>query len=126
MTCLPITAIVSVMSRDNGKSTKKLGSSALAAVGGLTLLLTACGSSSKSGSTATTGSSGGAAGPTASPAAAPTTAAQASATKVHIGYFPNLTHAAALVGVASGIFAKDMGPDTLDAGQVFTAEDWGG
>jgi NitT/TauT family transport system substrate-binding protein len=32
---------------------------------------------------------------------------------VHLGYFPNLTHAPALVGVAQGIFAKDLAPDTL-------------
>jgi NitT/TauT family transport system substrate-binding protein len=32
---------------------------------------------------------------------------------VHLGYYPNLTHAPALVGVAQGIFAKDLAPDTL-------------
>ena len=39
---------------------------------------------------------------------------------VHLGYFPNLTHAPALVGVAQGIFAKDLAPDTLST-QTFSA-----
>jgi NitT/TauT family transport system substrate-binding protein len=40
---------------------------------------------------------------------------------VHLGYFPNLTHAPALVGVSQGIFAKDLGTDKLDASQTFSA-----
>ncbi|HEX4865313.1 MAG TPA: ABC transporter substrate-binding protein [Acidimicrobiales bacterium] len=40
---------------------------------------------------------------------------------VHLGYFPNLTHAPALVGVAQGIFARDLGTDKLDASQTFSA-----
>lgn len=40
---------------------------------------------------------------------------------VHLGYFPNLTHAPALVGVARGIFARDLGADKLDASQTFNA-----
>lgn len=40
---------------------------------------------------------------------------------VRLGYFPNLTHAPALVGVAQGIFAKDLGQDKLDASQTFNA-----
>ena len=39
---------------------------------------------------------------------------------VHLGYFPNLTHAPALVGVAGGILAKDLAPDTLKT-QTFSA-----
>jgi NitT/TauT family transport system substrate-binding protein len=37
----------------------------------------------------------------------------AKAVTVHLGYFPNLTHAPALVGIAQGIFARDLAPDTL-------------
>jgi NitT/TauT family transport system substrate-binding protein len=40
---------------------------------------------------------------------------------VHLGYFPNLSHAPALVGVARGIFARDLGTDKLDVSQTFTA-----
>ncbi len=61
----------------------------LVATAGLTvLLLVACGRSD--------GGSG---------AAGPVT--------VRLGYFPNLTHATALVGVERGIFASALGPDTL-------------
>ncbi len=34
-------------------------------------------------------------------------------TTVRLGYFPNVTHATALVGVESGIFKSALGPDTL-------------
>lgn len=40
---------------------------------------------------------------------------------VHLGYYANLTHAPALVGISSGIFARDLGSDRLDSGQTFTA-----
>lgn len=40
---------------------------------------------------------------------------------VHLGYFPNITHAAALVGVARGTFAKAIGKNTLDASKTFNA-----
>ena len=73
---------------------------------GLALVAAACGSSSSTSS--------------------PTTAIVGSATTtgapvtVHLGYFPNLTHAPALVGVAGGIFSKDLAPDTLKT-QTFSA-----
>jgi NitT/TauT family transport system substrate-binding protein len=35
-------------------------------------------------------------------------------TKVRLGYFPNVTHATALVGVESGIFKTALGPNTLE------------
>jgi len=57
------------------------------------LLLAACGSSgsaTKSGS----GSTG--------------------SVKVRLGYFPNVTHATAIVGVEKGLFAKALGTDGLD------------
>jgi len=71
------------------------------------LVAAACGSSSKTSSPTTTGGAG-----SATTAGAPVT--------VHLGYFPNLTHAPALVGIAQGIFAKDLAPDTL-ATQTFSA-----
>ena len=63
-------------------------------VGALALLTTACGGDtnpSRSGSTAT-----------------------GSSTTLRLGYFANLTHATALVGVESGIFKSALGPDTLE------------
>jgi NitT/TauT family transport system substrate-binding protein len=62
-------------------------------------LAAACGSSSKS-TTATT---------TATPVT------------VKVGYFPNITHGVALVGVQSGLFTRDLAPDKLDASQTFNA-----
>jgi NitT/TauT family transport system substrate-binding protein len=41
-----------------------------------------------------------------SSAAAPTT--------IRLGYFPNLTHATAIVGVENGIFAENLGENTLE------------
>ena len=76
----------------------KLGrAGTIAAVAGCAVVAAGC-SSSAGGST---------------PSATPVT--------VHLGYFPNLTHAPALVGVSSGIFARDLGADTLDSSQTFTA-----
>jgi NitT/TauT family transport system substrate-binding protein len=40
---------------------------------------------------------------------------------VRLGYFPNITHAPALVGVQEGIFARDLAPDKLDASKTFNA-----
>lgn len=37
-----------------------------------------------------------------------------SPTTVRLGYFPNLTHATALVGVESGIFKNALGPNSLE------------
>src|SRR2546423_3295160 len=42
-------------------------------------------------------------------------------TTVRLGYFPNVTHAVALVGIDKGIFAKDLGTDKLDASKTFNA-----
>jgi NitT/TauT family transport system substrate-binding protein len=65
----------------------------------LTVVLSACG--------------GNANGNTSSNANSPIT--------VHLGYFPNVTHAVALVGVANGTFAKALGPNKLDASKTFNA-----
>src|SRR5438128_2221823 len=42
-------------------------------------------------------------------------------TTIRLGYFPNVTHAVALVGIDKGIFARDLGADKLDAGKTFNA-----
>jgi NitT/TauT family transport system substrate-binding protein len=40
---------------------------------------------------------------------------------LRLGYFPNLTHATALVGVANGIFTKDLGPNVTLQTKTFNA-----
>jgi NitT/TauT family transport system substrate-binding protein len=40
---------------------------------------------------------------------------------VKVGYFPNITHGVALVGVQNGTFARDLAPDKLDVSQTFNA-----
>lgn len=42
------------------------------------------------------------------------------ATEVRVGYFPNITHAPALVGVKQGLFAKELGSTKLTT-QTFNA-----
>jgi NitT/TauT family transport system substrate-binding protein len=42
------------------------------------------------------------------------------ATELRLGYFPNITHAPALIGVAQGTFAKELGSTTLTT-QTFNA-----
>src|SRR5689334_1028086 len=41
-------------------------------------------------------------------------------TTLHLGYFPNLTHASAVYGVASGTFARELGETKLET-QTFNA-----
>jgi NitT/TauT family transport system substrate-binding protein len=61
-------------------------------------------------------------GGVATMAAAPSGAAAApSTTTVHLGYFPNVTHAPALVGVESGLFQQDLGPSVKLALTTFNA-----
>src|SRR5882762_1696970 len=43
------------------------------------------------------------------------------AQKIRVGYFPNITHAQALVGLADGTFQKAMGPDVALETKVFNA-----
>jgi NitT/TauT family transport system substrate-binding protein len=74
---------------------------AAAAVPLTALLLSSCGYGSKASD-----------GATASPPAA-AGAKKLSADTVRVGYFPNLTHATALVGVQKGIFQKDLGGTKL-------------
>ena len=82
----------------------------LAVLAGAALIASACGSSSGTKASGAT-------------AASPTTASSGagSGVTVKIGYFPNITHAPALVGVQAGIFAKDLGTDKLATPQIFSA-----
>jgi NitT/TauT family transport system substrate-binding protein len=66
------------------------------------LTLAACGGSSSADSSASGASGGGA------------------AAELRLGYFANVTHAAALIGVNKGLFAKELGSTTLKT-QVFNA-----
>jgi NitT/TauT family transport system substrate-binding protein len=119
----------------------------VAAVVGLALIAAACGDDDDAGSAATTAA---AASATPAASAASTTAAgdEASTTTeeaadttaaaddteggepatLRLGYFPNVTHAPAILGVADGTFAKALGPNvdlelsTFNAGtDVITA-----
>jgi NitT/TauT family transport system substrate-binding protein len=56
-----------------------------------------------------------------SPAKATSATTAAAPVTVKVGYFPNITHGVALVGVQKGIFARDLVPDTIDATQTFNA-----
>jgi NitT/TauT family transport system substrate-binding protein len=79
----------------------------LAVVGLATMLLaTACGSDDKP----TTAAGGG----------SPTTAVEENVT-LRLGYFPNLTHATAIVGVESGIFADTLGANIKLETSTFNA-----
>jgi NitT/TauT family transport system substrate-binding protein len=42
-------------------------------------------------------------------------------TTLRLGYFPNITHATALVGVEKGIFAHALGPNVTLHTQTFNA-----
>ncbi|MEU1054729.1 aliphatic sulfonate ABC transporter substrate-binding protein [Streptomyces sp. NPDC005876] len=75
---------------------------ALAAIAALPLLLTACGYGSESDDD-----------DQQSKVAAD--AEKLSAGEVRIGYFPNLTHATALVGVQEGLLQKELGGTTIKA-----------
>ncbi|MCB5180734.1 sulfate ABC transporter substrate-binding protein, partial [Streptomyces sp. SMC 277] len=80
----------------------------IAATATLPLLLTACGYGSgakKEDDKAGAAASGG---------------QKLSAAEVRVGYFPNLTHATALVGLQEGLIAKELG-DTKIKPQAFNA-----
>jgi NitT/TauT family transport system substrate-binding protein len=68
------------------------------------LALSACGGSSSADTSSASGSS----------------AASSPATVLRLGYFANLTHAPALIGVDQGLFTKELGKTTLKT-QVFNA-----
>ena len=101
----------------------------LAALAAVALSVAACGSDSTSsattadaatttaGAAATTAAPATTAGSAATTAATPTTAATASSepssgpATLRLGYFPNVTHGPAIIGVDTGLFAKALGPD---------------
>ncbi|MFE7466723.1 aliphatic sulfonate ABC transporter substrate-binding protein [Streptomyces sp. NPDC057499] len=90
------------------RSTSRRAFAAVAALPLLALALTACGY-------------GSAAKDDAPKADVTTGGEKLSADTVKIGYFPNLTHATALVGIQEGIIAKELGstavkPSTFNAG----------
>ncbi|EWM12969.1 ABC transporter substrate-binding protein [Kutzneria sp. 744] len=58
-----------------------------------------------------------------SDAPAPAAADQGPATEVHLGYFPNVTHAAALIGLEKGFFAKELGATKLSTQQYNAGPD---
>ena len=51
---------------------------------------------------------------------APAAESEGAAAEVRLGYFPNITHAAALIGVEKGLFAKELGNTKLTT-QTFNA-----
>ncbi|MCE6993655.1 ABC transporter substrate-binding protein [Saccharothrix sp. S26] len=51
---------------------------------------------------------------------APPAQDKGAATEIRLGYFPNVTHAAALIGVDQGLFAKELGTTKLTT-QTFNA-----
>lgn len=83
------------------------------------LILVACGqnTTAPTGNTGATAAAAGAAtsAPAAGIAATSAPATSGEAVTVRLGYFPNLTHGPALVGVARGTFKEALGPNvTLD------------
>ena len=51
----------------------------------------------------------------------PVAVARGPAAELRLGYFPNVTHAAALIGVRQGFFAESLGPGTELTTQTFNA-----
>lgn len=93
----------------------KGGVLALVVLAALALLAAACGGDdSSSSSSATT-----AGGATAASAASTTTSGEP--VTLRLGFFPNVTHATALVGVGSGIFADKLGSNVTLQTQSFNA-----
>jgi NitT/TauT family transport system substrate-binding protein len=72
---------------------------------------------------ACTGSAGNAASTSASASSTNSGGRTSVSTKVtlRLGYFPNITHATALVGIRQGIFASSLGPDVTLKPEVFNA-----
>jgi NitT/TauT family transport system substrate-binding protein len=104
--------------------TRNLGWRSLFALGVASMaVLGACGSDSGS-SNATTArpAASDAAAPAASAATeAPATSASSEPVTLRLGYFPNITHATALVGVAKGIFKDHLGSNVTLEAQTFNA-----
>ena len=90
----------------------RFSAAAAAVLAGTVALLSAC--SSSSGAAPSSGAAS-AAGATATPAAG-----SSAAGTLRLGYFANVTHAAAVLGVADGTFAHALGTTTLQT-QLFNA-----
>lgn len=84
-----------------------LGALALAAI-----LLASCGGAAPPGQAGAPGSAA---------ARAPAQASASGVVTVRLGYFPNVTHAAALIGVARGFFADALGPGVALDTKTFNA-----
>ena len=88
----------------------------VASIAASTLLLSACSAQAGTGTVAPSPADPG--GPAGS-GAEPSIAAPQGTLK--LGYFPNITHATAIVGVESGIFQKALGPDVTFTVSSFNA-----
>ena len=77
------------------------------------LLAAACGGDDSSGSSSATTAGGSAGGASSTTSGEPVT--------LRLGFFPNVTHAPALVGVGTGIFADKLGPNVKLETQSFNA-----
>ena len=97
----------------------------IVAVCTLAVALSTCSSSSTSSSSSTASATSAVApDSTAAPgtnAGAGSAPSSAGSVTLHLGYFPNLTHATALVGVHAGIFAKALGPNVKLVTATFNA-----
>ncbi len=101
------------LARDRRRSTfRRL----VASIAASTLLITACSAQAGTGTVAP--SPADPVGPAGS-GAAPSVAAPQGTLK--LGYFPNITHATAIVGVESGIFQKALGPGVTFTVSSFNA-----
>ena len=70
-------------------------------VAALAICVAACGDDSTPAAATTASNSGG-------------TVSATAPTKVRLGYFPNITHAPALIGVQKGFFQRELGQNTLE------------
>lgn len=85
----------------------------------LTLIVAAC--SAQAGGPGTSPTSAVAAAPTGAAGSLAAAQTPAPAGTLKLGYFPNLTHATAIVGIESGIFAEALGPDVTFETPTFNA-----
>ena len=108
----------SVSVRNRRRSTVNRLAASLAAI---VLLVAACSAQAGGGSPAPSGAaqSASVAASAAEQSGDPSAAAPQGTLK--LGYFPNITHATAIVGVESGIFAKDLGPGVTFTVSSFNA-----
>ena len=81
-----------------GRRSRFVGASFIAFA--LAVTVAACGDDSQPAASSSAGNSGGAVSAT-------------SPTTVRLGYFPNITHAPAIVGVEKGLFQQELGQHTL-------------